>query len=171
IAKYLGWLYERRGQYSPFWMPTFKQDLLPLGRQGTQLMVKGHEYSNLYASATNRVDLAFVYWDNTYTCRRIEELVVADGNDLLYLDAAVPTFTNLRWLCFLRRVVLSSDDLELAWETDDKMRVAFAVTDAPLDWDAGSPSVSPSVSASGSPTASPSGSTSPSRSPSGSASP
>lgn len=171
IAKYLGWLYERRGQYSPFWMPTFKQDLRPLGRQGTQLMVEGHEYSNLYAAADNRIDLAFVYNDNTYTCAQIVDLVVGDGVDLLYLDISVPTFTNLRWLSFLRRVILSSDDLELAWETDNKMQVAFAVVDAPLDWEAGSPSVSPSPSPSGSPTLSPSPSASASGSPSGSASP
>lgn len=171
IAKYLGWLYERAGQSSPFWMPTFKQDLRPLSRQGTQLLVEGNEYSNLYAASSTRLDLAFVYWDNTYTCRRIEDVAVTDDGDQLYLDASVPTFANLRWLCFLRRVILSSDEVELAWHTSDKMVVTFAVTDAPLDWEAGSPSMSPSPSPSTSLSLSSSPSPSPSVSPSGSASP
>lgn len=171
IAKYLGWLYERSGQYSPFWMPTFTQNLKPLVRNGVELTVSGHEYTNLYAAADNRIDLAFVYFDNTVVSRRIESSEVSGENDLLTLDAAVPTFTNLRWLCFNRRVVLSSDDLEIAWETDNVVRVAFAVTDAPMDWAAGSPSTSPSPSPSTSHSPSPSHSASASLSPSGSSSP
>jgi hypothetical protein len=187
IAKYLGWLYERAGMSNPFWMPTFRQDLQPLSRQGTQLMVSGHEYTDLYAPADNRIDLAFVYHDNTVALRRVLESDTAGDADLLYLDSAVPTLTNLRYLSFLRRVILDSDDHEIAWVTDDTVRVAFAVRDAPLDWAAGSPSVSPSPSASlsGSPSPSASGSrsaspsasqspsmsTSPSRSPSASVSP
>jgi hypothetical protein len=171
IAKYLGWLYERSGSYQPFWMPTFRQDLKPLSAVSDELTVSGHEYTNLYAPADNRVDLAFVYFDNTVTTRRIESSIADGDNDVLTLDAAVPTFTNLRWLSFLRRVILSSDDLEIAWETDNVVRVAFAVTDAPLDWAVGSPSVSPSPSASGSRSPSPSPSVSLSRSPSSSQSP
>jgi hypothetical protein len=171
IAKYLGWLYERSGSYRPFWMPTFRQDLEPVSVNVDELTVSGHEYTNLYAPADNRIDLAFVYFDNTVIMRRIESSVADGDNDVLTLDSAVPTLTNLRWLSFLRRVILSSDDLEIAWETDNVVRVAFAVTDAPLDWAAGSPSVSPSPSASGSRSPSPSASASASRSPSSSQSP
>jgi hypothetical protein len=171
IAKYLGWLYERSGQASPFWFPTFRQDLKPLAVSGNVLQVEGHDYTNLYASADNRLDLAFVYFDNTYALRRILSANVDVDNDALELDAVVPTLANLRWLSFLRRVILTSDDLELAWETDNVVRVAFAVTDAPLDWEAGSPSPSPSPSLSTSRSPSPSGSASGSGSPSGSQSP
>lgn len=171
IAKYLGWLYHRTGQYQPFWMPTFRQDLKPLSRVGDNLTIEGHEYSQLYAAADNRADLAFVYFDNTIVMRRIESYAPNGINDILTLDSSVPTFTGLRWLSFLRRVVLSSDDVEIAWETDDVVRVAFAVADAPLDVVLGSPSVSPSPSASISTSQSPSASASSSLSPSASASP
>lgn len=171
IAKYLGWLYHRTGQYEPFWMPTFRQDLKPLTRNGDDLTVEGHEYSDYYASADSRGDLAFVYFDNTVVLRRIASSTPSGANDLLTLDAAVPTFTNLRWLSFLRRVVLSSDDVEIAWQTDNVVRVAFAAVDAPMDIELGSPSVSPSPSASISTSTSPSGSASLSLSPSSSQSP
>jgi hypothetical protein len=171
IAKYIGWVYERAGQSNPFWMPTFRQDLRPLGSQGVQLRVSGHEYTDLYAPAGNRKDLAFVYFDNTVIARAIVSATVDSTNDLLELDAAVPTLVNLRWLCFLRRVVLASDDIEWAWETDDVVRTAFAVVDAPLDFSVGSPSPSPSPSLSTSHSPSPSGSASGSGSPSGSVSP
>lgn len=174
IAKYLGWIYERAGQYRPFWMPTFRQDLKVEGNDGLaadELRVEGHEYTNLYAASDTRIDLAFVYFDGTVTMRRVLGAVADDTYDVLTLDAARPTFTNLRWLSFLRRVVLSSDDLEIAWHTDNVVRVAFAVVDAPLDFTAGSPSVSPSPSPSVSPTPSLSASVSGSASPSASVSP
>jgi hypothetical protein len=174
IAKYLGWLYERAGRYRPFWMPTFRQDLKPEGITGlaaNELRVEGHEYTNLYAASDTRIDLAFVYFDNTVVMRRVDSAVASDVYDVLTLDAARPTFTNLRWLSFLRRVVLSSDDLEIAWHTDNVVRVAFAVVDAPLDFALGSPSVSPSPSPSVSPTPSISASVSGSASPSASVSP
>lgn len=173
IAKYLGWLYERAGQSNPFWMPTFRQDLKPLSinTANDRLLVSGHEYTSLYAAADNRVDLAFVYFDNTYQLRRIESSRPVGPDDELTLTSTPPSLTNLRWLCFLRRVVLSSDDVEITWHTDDTVRVAFAVIDAPLDWEAGSPSISPSPSASISTSQSPSPSTSASISPSASNSP
>lgn len=171
IAKYLGWLYYRSGQYEPFWMPTFKQDLRPLARSGNVLLVEGHEYSNYYSNADTRQDLAFVYFDGSMVPRRIESFISDDDNDALSLDSVTPTLTGLRWLSFLRRVVLSSDDVEIAWETDDKVRVAFAVVDAPIDIAVGSLSVSPSPSASTSTSTSPSASSSRSLSPSSSTSP
>jgi hypothetical protein len=171
IAKYIGWVYERAGQSNPFWFPTFRQDLKPLGSQCAQLQIAGHDYTDLYAPAANRKDLAFVYFDNTVIARGIVSATTDGINDLLELDAAVPTLTNLRWLCFLRRVTLASDDIEWAWETDDVVRTAFAVVDAPLDFSVGSPSPSPSPSLSTSHSPSPSGSASGSQSPSGSASP
>lgn len=164
IAKYLGWLHHRAGQYQPFWMPTFVQNLKPLSRTGNDLTVEGHEYSNYYANADNRLDLVFVYFDNTVVLRRILSSTVDGVNDLLSLDAAVPSLTGLRWLSFLRRVVLSSDDVEIAWQTDNVVRVAFAVVDAPIDTTLGSPSASPTPSSSLSGSQSPSASLSPSHS-------
>ncbi len=171
IAKYLGWIYARAGQSNPFWMPTFRNDLTALSRNADELTVRGHGYTNLYASANTRLDLAFVYFDNTTITRRIESAAPSGANDVLTLDSTVPTLTNLRYLSFLRRVMLSSDDLEIAWETDSVVRVAFAVTDAPIDIEFGSPSISPSPSASISTSTSPSASASLSLSPSASASP
>lgn len=171
IARYLGWLYYRSGRYSPFWMPTFKQDLRPLARSGNVLLVEGHEYSNYYSNADTRQDLAFIYFDGSMVLRRIKSHVSDSDDDALSLDSAAPTLTGLRWLSFLRRVILSSDDVEIAWETDDKVRVAFAVVDAPIDIQLGSPSVSPSPSASTSTSTSPSASSSRSLSPSSSTSP
>jgi len=171
IAKYLGWIYERAGQSNPFWMPTFRNDLTALSRSGDDLTVRGHEYTNLYASADTRLDLAFVYFNNTTVTRRVESAAPSGGDDVLTLTSAVPTLVGLRYLSFLRRVMLSSDDLEIAWQTDNVVRVAFAVIDAPLDVELGSPSISPSPSASISTSTSPSASASRSLSPSSSASP
>src|ERR1044072_5175247 len=171
IAKLLGWINYRSGQYQPFWMPTFKQDLKPLARSGNVLLVEGHEFSQLYANSSSRSDLAFVYRDGTVAMRHIESFSVDGANDALSLDSTVPTLTNLRWLSFLRRVILSSDDIEIAWETDEVVKVAFAVVDAPLDLALGSPSVSPSPSGPTSTSLRPSQSSSRSLSPSSSLSP
>lgn len=129
IAKYLGWLYYRGGMQVPFWMPNFRNDLQAVSRTGFTVTVAGHEYSDIYTGEERRRDVAFVYFDNSMVLRRTNSVAVSGANDVLTLDASAPTLTGLRWLCFLRRVTLADDLIEIAWHTDSVVRAAFAVTD------------------------------------------
>jgi hypothetical protein len=175
ISAFLGWFYIRRGALASLWVPTMQDDFEVLAVDDDELTVRDTNYSDAFALAEARRDLAFVYNDGTMEFRRVTGFAGVT-NETLTLDAPVPTLTNLRFVSLLKFCRLDADQLELAWETDDKVVVAWRFREllhTPEGEGLSSLSPSPSVSASPSPSgsASPSSSVSPSRSPSPSVSP
>lgn len=176
ISAFLGWFYARRGALATLWVPTMQEDFEILSTDGdTQMTVEGMNYSDGYALAEARRDLAFVYWDGSMEFRRV---IGFSGtvNETLTLGAPVPTLTNLRFVSLLKFCRLDADQLELAWETDDKVVVAWRFrellhTPEGTGLSSASPSASLSRSPSPSSSASPSSSVSPSLSASASPSP
>lgn len=175
IAAFLGWFYERRGQLAYLWVPSMQEDFEVLSVGATTITVRDTNYSDSYALAEPRRDLAFVYFDGSMEFRRV---VGFSGtvNETLTLDAAVPTLVNLRLVSLLKYCRMDADQLELAWQTDDKVQVAWRFREGlHTPEGTGLSSLSPSASLSGSlspsSSASPSASVSPSLSPSLSPSP
>lgn len=182
IAALLGWFYARAGSLNYVWVPSSQRDMEVLVVDTDELLVKGHSYTDNYAGAESRRDLAFIYHDNSMELRRVLSAAAQGDNDLLTLDVAVPTLTNLRSLSLLKFCRLEADQIEIAWHTDNVAQFAWSFREllhtpegtgptslSPSASASGSPSPSGSLSASGSP--SPSASVSPSLSPSSSQSP
>lgn len=182
IAALLGWFYARTGSLNYVWVPSMQRDMEVLEVDGSELLVKGHSYTDNYAGAESRRDLAFVYNNNSMELRRILSATAQGDNDLLTLDVAIPTLVNLRSLSLLKFCRLEADQVEIAWHTDNVAQFAWSFREllhtsegtgptslSPSASPSGSPSPSGSLSASGSP--SPSSSVSPSISPSASQSP
>jgi hypothetical protein len=175
IAQFLGWFYERKGQLRYLWVPTMQSDFEVLSVDGAELTVADTSYSDAFALAEPRRDLAFVYYDNSMEFRRVLSFS-GTPDETLVLDAAVPTLTNLRSISLLKFSRLDADQLELVWETDSIVRVAWRFREL-LHSPEGegvsslSPSHSASVSLSASHSPSPSASESPSPSASVSSSP
>lgn len=165
IAAFLGWYYERVGMLRYVWVPTMQEDfeILFVNTSEDQIEVRDTNYSDAFALAEPRRDLAFVYWDGTMRYRRVIAFEVFGSNEKLRLDTDVPTLTNLRFVSLLKYCRLDADQLELAWQTDNKIQVAWRFRE-PLHTPEGIgvSSLSPSSSLSGS--VSPSGSASPSSS-------
>lgn len=175
IAAFLGWFYERRGQLAYLWVPSMQEDFEVLSRGTTTITVRDTNYSDSYALAEPRRDLAFIYWDGSMEFRRVTAFS-GTTNETLTLDATVPTATNLRMVSLLKYCRLDADQLELAWHTDTVVQVAWRFRELlHTPEGVGRSSLSPSASLSGSVSpsgsASPSASTSPSLSPSLSPSP
>lgn len=175
IAAFLGWFYERAGALNYIWVASMQSDFDIISVLGSTITVSGTNYSDNFALAQPRRDLAFVYHDNTMQLRRVISFAGSD-NETLTLGAAVPTLTNLRSLSLLKFCQLDADSLEIAKETDDVWVFAWRFRElltTPEGTGLSSLSPSASVSPSHSPSASqsPSSSVSPSISPSGSASP
>jgi hypothetical protein len=179
IAAFLGWFYERRGRWRYLWVPSMQEDFAPLARSGNNLTVADTNYSDAYALGEPRRDLAFVYYNGTMVLRRVLGFS-GTVNETLTLDATTPTLTGLRCLSLLKFCRLDGDQIELSWETNDKVQVVWRfreLTHSPegvgVTSQSPSASVSPSPSASISTSQSPSSSVSPSASisPSGSESP
>jgi hypothetical protein len=178
ISAFLGWYYERVGALQLLWVATMQEDfeILFINIPEHQITVRDTNYSDAYALAEPRRDLAFVYWDGTMKFRRVIAFELAGENETLRLDAAVPTTANLRFVSLLKYCRLDADQLELAWQTDNVVQVAWRFREL-LNTPEGtgvsslSPSASISHSLSPSSSASPSSSISLSPSPSQSQSP
>jgi hypothetical protein len=175
IARFLGWFYERRGRARYLWVPTLQSDFEVLTVDESDLTVADTNYSDNFALAEPRRDLAFVYYDGTMQFRRVVGFA-GTTNETLTLDAGVPSLTNLRSVSLLKFCRLDGDQVEIAWHTDDVVEIAWAFREmlhTPEGTGLSSLSPSPSVSVSLSPSgsASPSSSVSLSKSPSLSLSP
>ena len=174
IHAFLGWFYERRGSLNYLWVPTMQRDWEPLNRRNNDLQVEDTIWSDYFVGLEHRKDLAFVYEDNSLEFRRIVQ-ARGEENEILELDATVPTFTNLRTISQLKFCRLDADSLEIAWHTDSKAVIAFRFyellhTPEGVGLSSLSPSSSASFSRSQSASTSPSHSASLSRSPSASGS-
>lgn len=177
VSRFLGWYYERAGALIPLWVPTMQEDFSVLSATSqNRVFVSGTSYTDAYALAESRRDLAFVYHDGTMALRRVLASEVVGTDELLTLDATPPSLTNLRCVSLLKYVRLDADQLELVHETDSTVIVAWRFREL-LHTPEGtgrsslSPSASLSASISPSASASPSASESPSLSPSLSPSP
>lgn len=169
IAAFLGWFYERRGTLAYLWVPSMQEDVEVLSVGATTVTVRDTNYSDSYALAEPRRDLAFIYFDGSMEFRRVIGFS-GTTNETLTLDAVVPTLTNLRMVSLLKYCRMDADQLELAWQTDSVAQVAWRFREAlHTPEGTGRSSLSPSASLSGS--VSPSGSASPSSSVSPSLSP
>jgi hypothetical protein len=173
IARFLGWWYERKGQLRYLWVPTMQRDFEVLAVDGDELTVSDTNYSDAFALAEPRRDLTFVYNDNTMELRRVVAFA-GTPDETLTLDFAAPSLTNLRSVSLLKFCRLDANQIELAYETDNKAVVVFSFREmlhSPEGTGRSSLSPSASPSASGSPSHSPSPSASPSATPSVSVSP
>lgn len=178
IAQFLGWYYEHVGALRPLWVSSMQEDfdIQFVNLSEDQIEVSGNNYSNNYALAESRRDIAFVYWDGSVRLRRVIAFEIFGSNEKLTLDADVPTLTNLRFVSLLKYCRLDADQLELAWHTDQAVVVQWRFrellhTPEGVGLSSLSPSSSQSVSLSPSHSPSPSASVSLSPSPSASASP
>ena len=127
VAKFLGWWYYRRARAVPFWMPSFESDFAPVSFAGSTFTASGHGYTDHYEGAPNRDRVVFVYRDNSIGYRNVTGAAPSGANDQLTLTggAGSMTTTNLRLACLLKLGHLDADTLELAWLTDDLVRVTW----------------------------------------------
>jgi hypothetical protein len=118
-ASFLGWFYERAGAANNLWVPSMQRDFEPLSIDSVDVTVKDHHYSDNYAGAQARRDIAFIYNDGSMVLRRVESFVTDGANEILTLDGFPGTLTNLRSLSLLKFCRLDADTLEIAKRTDD----------------------------------------------------
>lgn len=123
-AAFLGWFYARSGSLNYLWVPSMQKDFEIVSASVSNLTIEGLEYSENYALAEARRDLAFVYHDNTMSFRRVLSFS-GSPNETLALDTTVPTETNLRSVSLLKFCRLDSDQLEIVRITDDVGRFAW----------------------------------------------
>jgi hypothetical protein len=132
IATWRGWLHARQGRYATYWQPSHQTDLVQssaIAAASLSLRVRTVGYSDAYALATGRRDLALLHRDGTWYYRRIDSAVQSGDEDVLTLDSALGIdadpgdFVKICWLSLSR---LEADAVEIAWHT---AAVATSVVD------------------------------------------
>lgn len=124
-AEFLGWFYARAGSLTYLWVPTMQRDFAIVSAAGGSLTVEGHNYFENYSASEFRRDVAFVYNDNSMILRRINSVSLSGANEVLALDASVPTQVNLRSVSYLLFCRLDNDTIERAAATDTKASIAW----------------------------------------------
>lgn len=123
-SQFLGWFYAREGSLNYLWVPTMQKDFKILSVGVSDFTVEGTDYSENYALAQSRRDLAFVYHDNTMQLRRVTSFS-GSPNETLSLNTTTPTLTNLRSVSLLKFCQIDGNTLEIAKYTDDVWRFAW----------------------------------------------
>jgi hypothetical protein len=123
VSDWLLWLSYRRGQYAPFWMPTWRRDFrlaVSAGAADTDLIVRDTGYTDSgFASEARRHVAVIVAGGGAITIypRRIEASVDnGDGTETLTLDAALGVdIDRAAVLSFLVLARLADDTAVLHW--------------------------------------------------------
>jgi hypothetical protein len=112
----------RCGQLVPFWVPTWRRDLLiavDLAPESTALVIEACTYTQYCFPQPARRYLAFLFPDGSKYYRKVTAAVALDAlRESLTLDAGLPVFvprsTRVSFLTLCRQAV---DDAELVWTT------------------------------------------------------
>lgn len=128
IAQFLAWWYSMKGRLNPIWVPTLQEDVDPISSSLYALTVRGTHFSDSYALQPARVDLAFVYQNETMSFRRISAIAPGAGQEVLTIDTPA-TLTNSLCVSFLKLSRLNEDTIELVWHTDSLVEVTVNFID------------------------------------------
>lgn len=125
IAQFLGWFYSRGGSLTYLWVPSMQKDFDVLSSTSNDITVSRLNYSENFALAEARRDLAFIYHDNTVALRRVLGFSGSPDETLDLGLSGSPTLLNLKSVSLLKFCQMESDSVELAWVTDDVVQVAW----------------------------------------------
>jgi hypothetical protein len=113
------WLHRRAGRLSPVWIPSWREDLIPVGAVSAGdpvLTVHDVGYRNLGPSQPTKQHVAIMAANDSFVCR---EIIGAEaggfGQEVITLDAAIG-FTDVARVSFLSLHRFAADRIELAWQ-------------------------------------------------------
>lgn len=129
ITTFRRWLAERRGRVTPFWIPSYQDDLrvtAPIASADSSLRVQAIGVASLVAASPLRRDLLIKTRTATFYRRVNSVAELSATEDGLVLDSPLGTtfqpsdFVAVQWLSLVR---LDADAIELAWITDTLCRI------------------------------------------------
>ena len=132
------WFDARAGRLVPFWVPTWRQDLLltsSIGANSTQIQVKGTGYTRWAYPLPTRRHLALQIPRSTIYCRKVVASVEGgDGTDTLTLSSSLgSTFPATGLVSFLCLCRLASDDLAIRYLTESVAEASFDYVELATD--------------------------------------
>ena len=139
IAVFQAFLLARKGRAVPFWVPSWRHDLVlnqDAGAIDTSITVKATGFTKYQFGQTSRRQVAFILSDGTMIYRRITgSNDPGNGTEVLTLDSAlgvaVPAATTM--VCFLHLVRLASDAVEVLWHHQTLAEASMRFTEVPRE--------------------------------------
>lgn len=131
----LGILMSLRGGQKSIWMPTYKTDFQlaePILPGDIAIKVQDWQYIEHFAAdgpAPSRRDISIILFDGTHIHRRINTATKSAGStETLLLDSTIGiniALSQVRYISFLRRCVLSSDEVNMTFPSDAVVRMGL----------------------------------------------
>lgn len=126
IAAYRRWLISRRGRVVPFWMPSWKNDMVmaqALEAGSRQLVIQNINYRSFYTNRIGRQDIIMFLRNGQRIMQRISSATEGPipGTEILVLEqefenALAPSMVTM--ISFLGLHRLDSDEVEIDWRSD-----------------------------------------------------
>jgi hypothetical protein len=140
IAKYYGWLDNRKGRLAPFWQPTWSKDMQvvqDIASATTNILINAIGYASLYyiddAPAYNRRDIMIQLKNGTRYFRRITGAGInEDGTETIGIDTALGAdilISQIDRVCFLIPSALKADAVEIQWHSGNVAASDLLITD------------------------------------------
>ncbi len=139
IATLRAFLDKRKGQFAPFWMPTWDQDLvlaMDAASTDTGIRIQNVSYTRFFFPSPARRYLAFIRPGQSTIYKKVMGSVAnGDGTETLTLDSAIGAAlsaktTTISFLTFCR---LASDDVELFWTSSDFTEAVISTAEVPRE--------------------------------------
>jgi hypothetical protein len=130
----LEWFQRRQGALTPFWVPSYKQDLTPIGTIGasdTDFDIVAQRYTDALFPLQRRRVIAFVREDGSFVTRTITDAVDnGDDTETLTINESLgQSFTqnNANGICFMWYGRLADDRFQIEWDTGGTASAIFSM--------------------------------------------
>lgn len=134
VVAFKAWLDARHGQAVPFWIPSWRQDLLLAEGMtavdgGASILPCGYTLHAFPSKA--RRHLAIFYGANVAYRSVLAASDLGDHESLTLSGSPGFALPKGAWLCYLHLVRLASDELEIVWHTDELAECSFPYLEVP----------------------------------------
>lgn len=127
------WLLARHGQTIPFWIPTWRPDVLlhtAIASGSSSAMIKNTGYSRFYFPHPARRDFAFVLPSGIIYRRAASALDVGDTEELVF-GSSMPDVPVDTLICMLTLCRLSTDSPVVEYLSDSVARLTLPYVEVP----------------------------------------
>lgn len=128
------WLFARQGRLTPFWSPSWTDDLTlseDIQDVDTQIKIYFIGYAEFMSGDINRKDIKILLKDGSVFYRRVTGAVNnGDGTESLVIDSALGQLvgvSDVDLISFMYLARLDSDQIELSWRFDDFVECSHRV--------------------------------------------
>lgn len=137
IKAFKDWEANKRGKLKPFWVPTWRKDLLVVGKCTSDYMpVANIAYDKMYGMNPSRKHLIFFKQDGSYLIKTITSVTTDDVMQYIHVTPSWDAdyyASDFKLISFLSLYRIDTDLIEYQWETPTVVTVKTPLIEVPLE--------------------------------------